>query len=207
MQSLRASTGLATAYAVVERDDLEAAAAWQAAGATILWDDAELVDGEGSRAHTFAEKVNLAYRQTTEPWLLLVGSDVRFHAGWLDHAQHVADVLEGSVIGTNDIANARVMAGEHATHVLVRRSYIDEVGASWDGPKVVAHEGYRHNFVDDEIVTAAKQRGVWQMALGSVVEHLHPVFQKAPDDDVYQLGQSTWEVDGELFKRRLVRNR
>lgn len=207
MRSLRASTGLATAYAVVERSDLEAAEAWRAAGAEILWDDDEFVDGEGVRAHTFAEKVNLAYRQTSEPWLLLVGSDVRFHAGWLDHALHVAEVLEGSVIGTNDIANARVMAGEHATHVLVRRTYIDEVGSSWDGPGVVAHEGYRHNFVDDEIVTAAKQRGVWQMSLGSVVEHLHPVFGKAEDDEVYRLGQSSWEADWELYKQRLEASR
>jgi hypothetical protein len=80
------------------------------------------------------------------------------------------------------------------------------VGASWDGPKVVAHEGYRHNFVDDEIVTAAKQRGVWQMALGSVVEHLHPVFGKAEDDEVYQLGKSCWEADWELFKQRRAAN-
>jgi hypothetical protein len=116
-------------------------------------------------------------------------------------------VLQASVVGTNDLANARVLAGEHATHLLIRRSYVDDVGSSWDGPKILAHEGYRHNFVDDELVTAAKQRGVWQMALGSVVEHHHPVFGKADDDDVYQLGQSFWETDWELYKQRLEANR
>jgi GT2 family glycosyltransferase len=206
MQSLRASTGLATAYAVCETAELEVAEAWRNAGATILWDDDEYVDGEGHRAHTFAEKVNLAYRQTTEPWLLLVGSDVRFHPAWLDHAQHVGNVLEASVVGTNDVANERVMAGEHSPHPMIRRSYIDEVGASWDGPKNVCHEGYRHNFVDDEIVRAAKQRGVWQPALGSVVEHLHPIFGKAEDDEVYRLGKESWEADWELYKQRLRAN-
>lgn len=207
MRSLRASTGLATCYAVCERSEPEVAAAWAHAGATVLWDDVEQVDGQGPTAHTFAEKCNLAYRQTTEPWLFTCGSDVTFHPGWLSHAQHVADVLQASVVGTNDLANARVLAGEHATHLLIRRSYVDEQGSSWDGPKVLAHEGYRHNFVDDEIVTAAKQRGVWQMALGSVVEHHHPVFGKAPDDEVYQLGQSTWEVDRDLFRARLEASR
>lgn len=207
MRSLHASTGLATAYAVCERAEPEVAAAWAHAGATVLWDDAELVDGQGARAHTFAEKANLAYRQTAEPWLFVCGSDVTFHPGWLSHAQHVADVLQASVVGTNDLANARVMAGEHATHLLIRRSYVDDVGSSWDGPKVLAHEGYRHNFVDDEIVTAAKQRGVWQAALGAVVEHHHPVFGKAPDDEVYQLGQSSWETDRDLFRARLEADR
>lgn len=207
MRSLLASTGLATVYAVCERSEPEVAAAWRHAGAEVLWDDDEQVDGEGARAHTFAEKANLAYRQTVEKFLFTCGSDVTFHPGWLSHAQHVADVLEASVVGVNDLGNQRTLAGEHAAHLLIRRSYVDEVGASWDGPKVVAHEGYTHNFVDDEIVHAAKQRGVWQMALGAVVEHHHPVFGKGEVDDVYRLGESSWEADRDLFRQRLEANR
>jgi hypothetical protein len=208
MSSLRASTGLATAYAVADDSDEETQRAWRAEGATVIgWADD---DGPG----TFAEKINVAYRRTgnggmdvpdplVQPWLLLTGDDVRFHAGWLDHAQAAAGDRY-HVVGTNDLANPRVVVGEHATHLLVRRSYVDEQGASWDGPKTVAHEGYRHWYVDDEIVTAAKQRGVWAMALGSRVEHLHPLFGTAPDDDVYELGRSFTEQDGALFRRRLA---
>lgn len=206
MRSLRASTGLATAYAVAGRDDEETAAAWKAAGAELLLGDDERVDDVGPVATTFAQRVNLGYRQTREPWLFITGDDVKFHAGWLDHAQHVADVLDAHVVGTNDLGNPRVIAGEHATHLLIRRSYIDEVGASWDGPGVVCHEGYRHNFVDDEVVTAAKQRGVWQMALGSIVEHMHPLWSKGEDDDVYRLGQSHAGDDGKLYAKRLAAN-
>jgi hypothetical protein len=193
MASLRASTGLARAYAVAQPDEQDSAAAWKAAGAEVI---------VGQDCSTFAQRMNEGYRQTSEPWLLVVGDDVRFHAGWLDHAQAAAGD-RFHVVGTNDLGNPRVMAGHHATHMLVRRSYVDEVGASWDGPGVVAHEGYRHWFVDDEIVTVAKQRGVWAMALGSRVEHLHPLFGRGEWDDVYELGQSHAEADRGLFEKRL----
>jgi hypothetical protein len=153
--------------------------------------------------HTFAEKVNEGYRHTDEPFLFLTGDDVRFHAGWLDQAQFVASTFNARVVGTNDLGNPRVTNGDHATHVLIARAYVDDVGASWDGPKVVAHEGYRHWYVDDEIVNAAKQRGVWAMALGSQVEHLHPIWGKGEPDHVYELGQSHSDEDARLYKRRL----
>lgn len=197
MTSLRASTGLAHVYAVADSSDDAVIRAWEDAGATVLIDD----------LGTFARKVNLGYAKTTEPWLFLCGDDVRFHPGWLDHTQHVAATFNANVVGTNDLGNPRVMSGEHATHLLIRRTYIDETGASWDGPGILAHEGYRHWYVDDELVTAAKQRGVWQMALGSVVEHLHPIWGKGEDDEVYQLGQSYAEQDKALYLERLEANR
>lgn len=197
MTSLRASTGLATAYAVVDADDAEAAEAWAAAGAEVITSpDVE-----------FAKKANLGFGKTSQPYVFLVGDDVKFHPGWLDHAQHVAATLDASVVGTNDLGNPRVMSGEHATHLLIRRSYVDEVGAGWDGPGVLCHEGYRHWFVDDEIVTAAKQRGVWQMALGSVVEHMHVTWGKAPDDEVYAIGPDNAEADRAVFLARREANR
>jgi hypothetical protein len=200
MASLRASTGMATVYAVAGPENTAEAhqatvAAWKAAGAQVL-------TGPGV---TFAEKVNEGYQQTVGPWVFIVGDDVRFHPGWLDHAEAVAG-KDHHVIGTNDLGNPRVTSGEHATHLLIRRSYIDEIGASWDSPGILAHEGYRHWFVDDEIVTAAKQRGCWAMALGSVVEHLHPAWKKGPMDEVYELGMKHSAKDQELFEQRFKEN-
>ncbi len=196
MASLRASTGLAHVYAVCQGDDPDTAAAWLDAGAEVL---------ESGEQTSFAAKANLGYAKTSEPWVLLVGSDVHFYPGWLDQALAAAAPGPYHVVGTNDCGNPRVIAGEHATHMLIRRAYIDEVGASWDGPGIVAHEGYRHWAVDDEIVTAAKQRGVWAMALGSKIEHMHPMWGKAEDDKIYQLGQSFAEQDLKLFQERLVK--
>ena len=198
MESLAASGApLARVYAVADIDDAETAQAWKEAGATVLaW--------PGEPPGTFAQKVNAGYRVTSEPWLLLTGDDVRFHPGWLDQAQHAA--RDGAaVVGTNDLHNPRVTAGDHSPHPLIRRSYVDEVGASWDGPKIVAHEGYRHWFVDDEIVQAAKQRGTWVMAPHAKVEHLHPLWGLAADDATYALGREHTDQDKALFEARLAR--
>lgn len=199
MASLRASgADLAKVYAVVDDHDRETADAWTAEGAEVIWFD------DSDSPGTFAEKVNLGYVVTSaEPWLFLVGDDVRFHPGWLDHAQHAS--RDGAhVIGTNDLHNPRVTAGEHATHMLVRRNYVDERGASWDGAKSVCHEGYKHWFVDDELVTVAKQRGVWAFAKQSKVEHLHPLWGLAEDDSTYALGRESVEQDRALFEARLA---
>jgi hypothetical protein len=196
MESLRASGAgdLATVYAVADAADFPTVDAWRDAGAHVLTFDA-------ADPGTFAEKANIGYRDTSEPWLFLTGDDVRFKPGWLDHAQHAA--RDGfDVIGTNDLHNPRVKAGQHATHLLIRRAYVDEHGASWDGPKVLAHEGYGHWYVDDEIVAAAKQRGAWTFARHAEVEHLHPLFGLAPDDEVYRLGQSRVDADRALYQQR-----
>ena len=192
MASLRATTGLATVYAVATFDDADTAKAWEDTGATVLYAD----------DISFASKVNAGHAQTSEPWLFLTGDDVRFHPGWLDHAQAAATGHD--VVGTNDLGNPRVMKGEHAVHMLIRRAYVDEQGASWDGPGSVCHEGYRHWYVDDEIVTAARQRGAFAHAPGAVVEHLHPLWGKGETDDVYELGQESQNADRDLFQKRLA---
>lgn len=197
MESLRASTALATATFICEEDDEEEIA-------EVLKYGGKVITSPG--VHTFAQKVNFAYDMTDKPWMLLVGDDVRFRPGWLDHALDVARRYEADVIATNDLANPRVVRGEHATHPLIRRSYVAELGASWDGPGVVAHEGYHHWYCDDEWTAVAKDRGVFQAALGSHVEHMHPIFGKGEDDDIYRKGQARSEEDGRLFRRRFRAN-
>jgi hypothetical protein len=202
MASLRASTGLADVFAIADEADTDTVRAWEAAGAVVL----HATTGDEAPG-TFAQKVNHGARYLTvhdfaHPWLFMTGDDVRFHPGWLDHAQAIAgDRFD--VVGTNDLGNPRVTSGEHATHLLIRRTYVAETGASWDGPGSVAHAGYRHWFVDNEIVTAAKQRGVWAMALGSRVEHLHPRWGKGEQDEVYRLGAEHADADADLFRARL----
>jgi hypothetical protein len=199
MESLTASTGLATAWFVCEPGDVEEID-------EIFKYGGEVIEFAGS----FAKKVNFAHEATglepdAAPWVFPVGDDVSFHAGWLDHAQFVAHAFGAAVIGTNDLGNPRVMRGDHATHMLLARNYVDALGGSWDdvGAGKICFEGYGHWYVDDEIVTAARQRGEFQMALGSLVEHMHPLFNKGDGDDVYAKGLESAERDRAIFEARL----
>jgi hypothetical protein len=156
---------------------------------------------------TFAEKVNEGYRVSDQPWLFLVGDDVSFHKGWLDQAMETARTSHARVVGTNDLGNPAVLAGQHATHMFIRRDYVDVVGASLDGPGVVCHEGYRHWFVDNEIVEHARVRGEWTPCLAAHVEHMHPLFGKGQPDEVYRIGQQAAEADKALWVSRWPRIR
>lgn len=193
MESLRASTGLASAWWIIEPGDTIQADEVTRCGGNV-------VEFPGS----FAQKCNHGFGVTSAPWVLLAGDDVVFRPAWFDHACDVAARYRADVVGTNDTANPRVIRGEHTCHPMIRRTYVDEVGASWDGPGVVCHEGYRHWFVDDEIVTAARLRGVFQPAAGAVVEHHHPLFGTAVDDDVYRLGRSHAKTDEKLWRQRVA---
>lgn len=203
MDSLKASRApYAKVYAVVDThhsDSWEVSQAWLKAGAVVIW-----FDDKGRGPGTFAEKVNHAYRHTDEPWLQLVGSDVEFHSKWLDYAQHAA--RDGAhVIGTNDLYNQAVLFGITSAHPMIRREYIKERGASWDGPGIVCHEGYRHNFVDAEIVAAATIRNVWAFARHAVIEHMHHLWGQADHDETYALGDKTQHDDKALYCERRAR--
>ena len=139
------------------------------------------------------------------PWVFITGDDVIFRPGWLDQAQHTARLTGAQVVGVNDMGNPRIMAGEFSNHWLIRRSYIEEQGASWDGPGVVCHEGYRHCFVDNEIVAVAKQRGVFAVSRASIVEHMHPEYGKADMDETYRLGYEKFDTDARHFKSRVMK--
>jgi hypothetical protein len=89
--------------------------------------------------------------------------------------------------------------------MVLSRAYVEQYGGGWDGPGIVAHEGYRHWFIDNEIVTAAKLRGVWAPCVAAVVEHRHPYFGTGEMDDTYRIGQAAAETDGALFRERYGR--
>ncbi len=194
MRTLRASTGWANVYAIADPHDTATQTAWADAGAEVIISD---------RGYTFAQKVNCGYLHTDEPNLLFVGDDVHFHPGWYDHALHVLRADDAGVVSTLDLGNSAVMAGEHAVHPMMTRRYIDEHGASWDGPKTVAHEGYGHWYVDNEWTYVAKQNRAFTVAMGSIVEHLHPLWGRAKMDDTYIRGQRSVDADRRLWERRL----
>ncbi len=151
------------------------------------------------RPGDYARKVNAGIDATTEPYIFTGASDLRFHPGWFEAALAKADAGAG-VIGTNDLGNSRVLRGEHSTHSLLVRSYV-ELHGTIDGVGAM-HEGYRHNFCDTEMVQTAKARGAWRFARKAVVEHLHPNWHKGQPDATYDLGKSGFSRDQTLYHRR-----
>lgn len=147
----------------------------------------------------YARKINLGVTLTDEPYLLFGADDLRFTDGWFDRAVRLMSDTIG-VVGTNDLGNAKVIAGEHATHPLVARWYCE--WGTVDEPGKPLHEGYDHNFVDNEFIGTAQARQAWAFAPDSIVEHLHPSWGKASMDDVYERGRSGWNTDRRLFTKR-----
>ena len=193
MESLKATADRATAWFICEIDDIEERTTAAAHGAEVLYHP---------DAHTYAEKVNLGYRHTSAPWLLVVGDDVVFHDDWQSEVLATAEAENACVISTNDLCNPYVLDGTAATHPLIRRSYIDELGTSWEGPGTVCFEGYRHVGPEEEMVAIARQRGVFAACMTSIIEHMHPVAGKGAMDAGYELGMSTSQQDNALFVKR-----
>lgn len=153
-----------------------------------------------NRRGDYAIKINYAYEQTTTPHLFLAASDLHFHPGWYDEAVRALTAGVG-VVGTQDLGNGRVLRGEHATHCLVTREYVKEYGTI-DEPGKILHEGYWHEYVDDELVGTAKHRKAWAFAPLSFVEHMHPMWGKAPNDPMYAKQKQRMSYSRKLFKER-----
>lgn len=173
---------------VADPGDTEEIAAVQESGAGLL------IHGGG-----YAAKIHAGVQATTEPLIFLGADDLDFHPGWFEAA---SAHLEGSirVVGVNDLGHRRVRGGHHATYFLVDRRYVADGTA--DEPGRLMHEGYHHLFVDDEFVGTAKKRGAIAFATDAIVEHLHPDFGRAPDDETYRLGRARFAADRRLYRRR-----
>lgn len=148
----------------------------------------------------YAKKINAGFRATTEPLIFTGACDLKFRAGWFEAA--TAQLTEGvGVVGTNDLGSQRVMAGTHSTHSLVTRDYVRRFGTI-DRPGQVLHEGYPHEFVDDELVQTAIYRRAWAFAHDAHVEHLHPAWGKAPIDDLYAQTNARMRMGRKLYRQR-----
>ncbi len=199
-ESLAASTDRARLVFVCSPEDQEQRHACAAAtrGPRHLTMGVEWRAGPGD----YARKINAAYAATSEPLVLLAADDLRFRPGWLEAVEAVAEEFDAGVIGTNDGANPLVLKGLHATHPVVRRCYIDNLGGVVGRPGQVYFEGYDHNMVDVELVQTALARGCYAHAFDAHVTHLHPLWRSAPMDATYLKGRTKVRRDQLLYRSR-----
>jgi hypothetical protein len=180
-------------------DDAEIVACHEAGGIVFVTDFPE----QGN----FARKINYGYRMTDGEFLLVGADDLRFERGWDEAALKIAEETGAGVIGTNDLHNPRVLQKRHSTHPLVRRSYIDEFGGTFDGTGEIFCELYDHQWVDNELCQTALLRGQWAFAEESVIEHLHPLWGLAESDPTYEKALRATRDDYRLFNHRMGRCR
>lgn len=183
-----------------DEDQIQAcrrATRWENGGGDVLI--ADFPPGPGD----FARKVNLAYRATSQPWIFQAADDVLFDPGWDTALLAKAEATGALVVGTQDCGNPSVKRGEHSTHTLIARSYIDDPGASMDGPGSVFSEAYGHQYCDVELVELAKARGVWAFAHDAIVRHEHP-FWVGRDrlDETYRRGMAQSRADARVYAQR-----
>lgn len=177
---------------VIEDADLEAT--------RHLTDTADVIVNE----HTpnYAGAIQTGYEHTTGEYLFCGSDDLRFHPGWAEAALELFDGWAG-VVGTNDLINPYVCAGLHATHSLVARWYIDEIGGTVDGgPGTFLPQCYDHNYTDTEFIGTAKMRARFRPCLASVVEHLHHGSGKSAHDATYERGDRRFAEDSALYDER-----
>lgn len=152
----------------------------------------------------FARKIQAAFDVSREPFLFQAADDVEFTPGWAEAALYAIDRNGGyGVCGTDDRSNPVVMRGQHSTHSLIRRAYVDECGASWDGPGTVFSTAYSHQSCDNELVELAKIRGCFTFSAASVVKHHHPIYDRAVTRDAtYERGLADGRDDRVIFNAR-----
>ena len=128
-----------------------------------------------------------------------VASDLLPVVGWLSRARRDYDyhtrINRDAVIGFNGDG----YGDEHACHWLVSMRAIRR----WGGWPV----WYDHNFGDNEIVTRAKQEGIWYKSPYAILYHNHPMIGAARNyDATYEEGSLMFTRDGNLFERRKASN-
>ena len=147
----------------------------------------------------YAEKINRGVGVTSGPFVFCGADDLGFKPGWFEAAK--AAMTDGmEVVGVNDLLRRRPRRRGHATHFLMTRAYAER--PTIDGGRGPLHEGYGHNFVDDELIATASSRGAYAYAASAHVEHLHWMNRQAEMDETYQRGRQLFDADRIRFQER-----
>lgn len=160
------------------------------------------LDDEGEPDQRYVTRMNKLIRivryEGTARTVFFGSDDVVHHRGWLSEALRV--MAEGpQVVVVNDLRN------RNGTQAVMHIDY--SIEAVFDAPGDVFHDGYQHNFADDEQFFTAFHKGVYARAGASFVEHLHPVWGKPdslPWDKTYTNAQAHWIEDAKRFHERAL---
>lgn len=162
--------------------------------------DVDVVVNE--RKANYSGAITTAYLATPAEHVFAGADDLNFHPGWDIPALALMDDWT-MVVGTNDLLNPYVTAGLHATHYLVDRRYLDEVGGVIDeGPGSFLFDGYDHTYTDTEFIGTAKMRARFRPCFDSVVEHMNAWSPKGEIDATARKTMRAIDADSKLYDSR-----
>ena len=122
---------------------------------------------------------NLGAAASKAQWFGLGADDLLFHPGWLEAVWPLLQEPWG-IIGLDDGADSFNRLG-WATHWLVSRNFcLTHMGG------VMVPPVYAHGMVDVEVCQLAQRLGLFTYAPDALVEHLHPDWDKAERDALYE---------------------
>ena len=151
---------------------------------------------------TYPHKTNIGVLDAQKDMVLPGSDDMHFRPGWYEEIIKAFGDPAIQIVGTNDLT-PKTAKGDHSCHPIVRRSYIEDPGASWDQKHLIFYEGYHHNFPETEIIAVARSRGAWAFAEKSIIEHHHPNWgTREMDATDRRGGQNNFHEDERLFKER-----
>ena len=162
-------------YFIIEDNDFDSIAEAKRLNANII-----ISSGRGYRA-----AINLGYLKTTEEFLLLGSDDIVFTQGWdLLMLDKMNDEKIGIVGGKDDWPISQT--GLHGSHLLVRRSYIEEFSGVEDEDNVIYSSSYQHFMTDIETEQTAMKRAAFA-SCEAVIEHNHYCRGTALNDSTYEI--------------------
>lgn len=142
------------------------------------------------------EAWNLGASVATGTVLVLGADDLWWFHGWIgEMLEQMAGFPDGEgMVGFNDLHHD---GNKLSTHFAVGRQFaVETLGGCLVCPR------YQHFYVDQEAMARAKRAGRFSWASNAVVEHLHPAFQTAPTDRLYEGTKRFFEADSEMFLAR-----
>ena len=154
------------------------------------------------RSKNYAGAINTAVNELDHRYFYAAADDFNFHPNWLP------PLLEKSkqygVVGSDDLGNPNVKAGNFAVSYLVSRWYLPYACIGY--PDCLVYEGYKHNYTDTDVCQTAIHRGQYSFCAESVVEHMHPAWGKSEFDKTYErsLDQTLMNIDDAEFMRRSI---
>lgn len=202
IESVRAAarvTPVRVVFIATEGDDAEIAAVEDQVGA---FDNFVTLYTVPPEREGWNRKINHACSATSEPFVFCAADDVSFVPGCFERMLATHLETGACVVGSNDDANPSVRAGNHATHFLVCREYLECGTVDEPESMHLLHEGYAHSHTDTECIQTAMARKTFAMALDAHVPATHPLWGTAPMDSTYQKGLASFDADRRLYASR-----